>query len=274
VARVLRTQLGTSLPEYTFVDFCAGAGGPTPAIECALNRRTNRTHRGNSSNISDGQKGGDEKGVDFILTDVHPHLPAWHAAALQSQHILFVPEPVDASKVPLDLVSRAVRRRHDSSKSSHDATKQFRLFSLALHHFDDAQAAQILRYALRTSSGFGVFELQARNFESLGLMAVFWPLMWVGSWWWFWGQWDLLFWMYIIPVVPFVVVYDGVISSLRTRTPAEVLRLIKGGGGAVGSDKNDRVGIEWEKWRFASGTETHTWPLGEMNWFVGVKKED
>lgn len=79
--------------------------------------------------------------------------------------------------------------------------------------------------------------------------------------------------MYIIPVVPFVVVYDGVISSLRTRTPAEVLQLIKGGGSAAGSDTKDGDGIEWEKWCFSSGTETHTWPLGEMNWFVGVKED-
>jgi hypothetical protein len=170
-----------------------------------------------------------------------------------------------------------------SSSSSRSITtqtdkKQFRLFSLALHHFDDPDAAQILQHALRTSSGFGIFELQARTFESMALMALFGPLMWAGGWWWFWGQWDLLFWTYILPVVPFVVVYDGVISSLRTRTPRELMRLMKGasgdgkGGVGAGAGEEKGDGIEWEKWRFESGVESHTWLLGEMNWFVGVKE--
>lgn len=333
VARVLRIQLGTTLPEYTFVDFCAGAGGPTPAIERVLNRSTNQTEKsfwggrsrdGKKEEEDDGDDGdgdGDDyRGVDFVLTDLHPHLSAWHTAARQSPHILFVPASVDASAVPPDLLSHAVRRRgrsslHGPTSSSHDnnrnnsnggattkkpTKKQFRLFSLALHHFDDVQAARILRHALRTSSGFAVFELQARTFESMGIMALFGPLIWAGAWYWFWGQWSLLFWTYVVPVVPFVVVYDGVVSSLRTRTPAEIMRLIKGegmgkgrvggGGGGLGERRvggglggegggrgeekeEDDDEIDWQQWRFRNGSETHTWPLGEMNWFVGVKED-
>lgn len=324
VARVLRIQLGATLSEYTFVDFCAGAGGPTPAIERVLNSSINRTNISpwsrngkmvdDDDDGDDGDDDDDDRGVDFVLTDLHPHLSAWHTAARQSPHILFVPASVDASAVPQDLLSHAVRRRGQPSSlkngptSSHDhrtndnsngsitkptTKKQFRLFSLALHHFDDAQAARILRHALRTSSGFAVFELQARTFESLGIMALFGPLIWAAGWYWFWGQLSLLFWTYVLPVVPFVVVFDGVVSSLRTRTPAELLRLIRGGGGGgeggsgskggggglVGSveeeeEKEDEDEINWPKWRFQHGSETHTWPLGQMSWFVGIKEED
>ena len=323
VARVLRTRLGSkaALSEYTFVDFCAGAGGPTPAIERAVNERSKS--RGGSSRSRGQMKksrggsmiersiGGDDDDddhhqcVDFVLTDLHPHLSAWQTAALQSPNILFVSAPVDASRAPPDLLSQAVRchgrsnhseTNDDSQSSGRDddksqPQKQFRLFSLALHHFEDAEASRILRHALRTSSGFGVFELQARTFESMGIMAFFGPLMWVASWWWFWRQWEFLFWMYVVPVVPFVVVYDGVISSLRTRTPAELMRLIKGEeGGGRGRRRNkhaeedqlndedadedqdqDEDPIDWKKWNFQSGSETHTWPLGELNWFIAVK---
>lgn len=309
VARVLRAQLGSSaLSEYTFVDFCAGAGGPTPAIERALNDGS-RGRSGEKSGEGENNKTIDEddhhhhQGVDFVLTDLHPHLPAWHAAAKQSPNILFVPAPIDASNVPPDLLSQAVRRRGQSIPPTNNPPnsppfslslsrapapkKQFRIFSLALHHFTDADASRILRHALRTSSGFGIFELQSRSFESLGLMALLWPLLWAASWWWFWRQWGFLFWMYVVPVVPFVVVYDGVVSSLRTRTPEEVLALIRGTGGEGGSKKNanaeiktedddadaDTDGpIDWSKWHFQAGVESHTWPLGELNWFVAVKR--
>lgn len=305
VARVLRSQLGSAILDYTFVDFCAGAGGPTPAIERALNQNSSSgssSQENNSSGLGNKSIGKEEEDddrqrVDFVLTDLHPHLPAWNAAALQSPNILFVPAPVDASRVAPDLLSHAVRRRGRSSSSdnknnerpSSSGKKQFRLFSLAMHHFDDEDASRILRHALRTSSGFGVFELQARTFESLGNMLLVGLVLWIGSWWWFWQQWEFLFWVYLVPVVPFVVVYDGVISSLRTRSPTELMRLMKergrGGGGGSGGEKEEKRGkveeggddddaIEWDKWHFHSGSEIHTWPLGELNWFVGVKEEE
>jgi hypothetical protein len=37
VASTLRSVLSTSVVDYTYVDFCAGAGGPTPFIERDLN---------------------------------------------------------------------------------------------------------------------------------------------------------------------------------------------------------------------------------------------
>lgn len=304
MARVLRKQLGTtaSLAEYTFVDFCAGAGGPTPAIEREMNRGREGgvwrkdDSKSDSDEEEEEEEGTTHNGVDFILTDLHPHLSAWHTAAKQSPHILFVPESIDASAVPGNLSSLAVRRRrkHLSPPSSPPPPpppfssppplqsppqkKQFRLFSLALHHFPDAQASLILHHALRTSSGFGIFELQARTLEHMILMMFFGPLMWMGGWWWFWGQWDLLFWMYIVPVVPFVVVFDGLVSGLRTRTEGEIMELLVRGRGRGGGDGEDGDGdgdeIDGEKWRFESGVEKHTWLLGEMNWFIAIKEPE
>ncbi|KAL8954710.1 MAG: hypothetical protein Q9193_007125, partial [Seirophora villosa] len=38
VARILQSVLGRSIDEYVFVDFCSGAGGPTPKLEREVNR--------------------------------------------------------------------------------------------------------------------------------------------------------------------------------------------------------------------------------------------
>lgn len=118
----------------------------------------------------------------------------------------------------------------------------------------------------------------------------------------------------MVPVVPAVVVFDGVVSSLRTRREGELLGLVRGGGGGergerggereerngdgevrkrkrqeIANEDEDKDETETEpaknpnpnpinnksnvnsKWRFSSGTETHTWLLGELNWFVAVK---
>ncbi len=48
----------------------------------------------------------------------------------------------------------------------------------------------------------------------------------------------------------------------------------EGEGKGKGGDEDGGGGdeVEWEKWRFESGVESHTWLFGEMNWFVGVKE--
>lgn len=90
------------------------------------------------------------------------------------------------------------------------------------------------------------------------------PLLMGISWYYFWGDWVHLFFTYVVPVVPFVVVFDGLVSCLRTRTRGEVLRLMDE---VEGVDEGWRVG-----WRFESGRGVHTWPGGEVSWFVGVKE--
>lgn len=64
----------------------------------------------------------------------------------------------------------------------------------------------------------------------------------------------------MVPVVPFVLVFDGVVSALRTRREGEVLGLIK------------KCGASMEGWRFETGSEVHTWTGGNMNYFIGIKE--
>lgn len=64
----------------------------------------------------------------------------------------------------------------------------------------------------------------------------------------------------MVPVVPFVLVFDGVVSCLRTRREGEVLGLVRACGASM------------DGWRFETGREVHTWTGGTMNYFIGIKE--
>lgn len=150
VTNVLYRVLSSHLKDYTYVDFCAGAGGPTPFIEKDINARILSDHTAETSSASGSGAGrsmredlnsGNSDAVQFVLTDLHPHIPDWTEAAKRSENLTFVPRPVDATNAPPDLT--------DGRK------KVFRLFNLAFHHFEDPLAKEILRNSIETSDGFG-----------------------------------------------------------------------------------------------------------------------
>ncbi|KAF7504028.1 hypothetical protein GJ744_002907 [Endocarpon pusillum] len=215
----------------------------------------------------------------FVLTDLHPHVEAWQGASKKSENVRFVAEGVDAADAPRDLVERATtttttttttgeagRRRRGDEGSSGDEKKEkkkvMRLFSLAFHHFDDELAEGILRNTLETSDGFGIFELQSRTISSFITIFLFGPLLGIISLYYFWNRPLHLFFTYVVPLIPFCVVFDGYISSLRTRTPEEVEALLRKANG----------GRRLEGWRFMSGQEVHTWPTGWMSWVICVRE--
>ncbi|KAL1872642.1 hypothetical protein VTK73DRAFT_1403 [Phialemonium thermophilum] len=305
VARVLDSQLGASIRDYVFIDFCAGAGGPTAYIEKRLNQRLGESKSASNGsgatgsrkgkpgpksgpgsyaavaalgtpaeNGSSGSGGGSNSSpstgsngatpvastlepVRFVLTDLYPHEENWRKVAARSPNVTYVAESVDAANVPAELVARY----------KNDGKKVFRLFNLAFHHFDDPLARLILKNTVETSDGFGIFELQDRSFSSflscciLGIAAfLFAP---VYSW--KWRSPATLFLGWFIPVIPFILTFDGWISSLRTRTPEEVEALLKSCGAEGGP-------AELSRWEIKSGSETHLWPLSSVNWIVCTRR--
>ncbi|KAI6714216.1 hypothetical protein JHW43_003253 [Diplocarpon mali] len=258
VASTLHRTLGEDVTRYTYVDFCAGAGGPTPFIEKNLNTqlysRTPLSPHKASTNDSEtkltsrSQKIStpENRGVQFILTDLHPHIPDWTDASKCSENLTFVSDPVDAANAPLSL-------------NGADGRKIFRLYNLAFHHFEDKLAMAILRNTLETADGFGIFELQERTVSSLVTMIAMGLLMFGITPFYFWRSPGHLFFTYIIPIIPFVLVFDGYVSSLRTRSADEVQALMK------------ECGASCDGWTVKSGQAQHTFPTGYMTWVIGVK---
>tara|TARA_R110002060_G_scaffold52073_1_gene63014 strand:+ start:1068 stop:1514 length:447 start_codon:yes stop_codon:yes gene_type:complete len=145
---------------YTYVDFCAGAGGPTPFIEKDLNAQLSShtpaspytaslnaskaalTPRSPHAATSPRTLTPDNGAVQFILTDLHPHIPDWTEASKRSENLTFVSDPVDAANAPASLNGK-------------DGRKIFRLYNLAFHHFEDKLGLDILRNTIETADGFG-----------------------------------------------------------------------------------------------------------------------
>jgi len=255
VASTLYRVLSHSVTQYTYVDFCAGAGGPTPYIEKDLNAQIlSRTPRSPDSTIDVTplsprlSRQVTENGVvKFILTDLHPHIPDWTEASRRSENLSFVSSPVDAANAPAHL-------------NNPDGKKVFRLYNLAFHHFEDKLGMNILRNTIDTADGFGIFELQERTISSLLTMLAMGVLFFAITPFYFWRSPGHLFFTYIIPIIPFVLVFDGIVSSLRTRSSEEVQTLMK------------QCGASCDGWTVKSGHEQHTWPTGYMTWVIGIKK--
>ncbi|KAG8170040.1 hypothetical protein KVR01_000785 [Diaporthe batatas] len=243
VSRLLQAHLGDRLADHVFVDFCAGGGGPTPSIERYINQDT-----------SQGP-------VQFVLTDLHPHIENWTRASRRSPNIHFSPSQIDASDAPPDLLANHL----NTNNALGSGKKQFRLFNLAFHHFDDPLARRILANTLQTSDGFAIFELQDRSlraFLACCLLGVG-VLLSAPLFAWRWRSPGTLFWSWVVPVLPFVLVYDGWVSSLRTRTPDEVEALLRTCG--AGED-------EVSQWEMRSGRECHLPPVADLNWIICTKK--
>lgn len=294
VAKILADELGEHVGDYVFVDYCAGGGGPTPFIERYLN--SPRKEDGNKTGAAAAAAGGKQddtrpngtngvvtrsksnksngatppsksksksQPVHFVLTDLHPHIPNWSLAAAASPQIHYAPRSIDAAHSPPDLLSTVEPPLPSSSLST---PRTFRTFNLAFHHLPTPLATSVLADTLSTSSGFAIFELQDRHLRSflavcllgLGVM-VFAPYFA-----WRWRSPGTLFWSWVIPVLPFVLVWDGWMSSVRTRTVEEI------------TDMMANCGAEPEvikQWETRSGRITHLPPFADVNWIVAKRSE-
>jgi hypothetical protein len=134
--------------------------------------------------------------VQVLLTDRVP--PPADAADTIPRH----PAPVDARAVPPEL-------------------RSCRTMFTALHHFPPAEARAVLRDAAERGVPFAAFEFTARTRgNALGMLLS--PLA-------VWrdtaalprdrGRW---LWTYAVPAVPALYLWDGLVSHLRSYTPAEL----------------------------------------------------
>jgi hypothetical protein len=161
--------------------------------------------------------------VTVRLTDKYPNLAALERAASRVDGVHFAPGPVDAMNVPADLAG-------------------FRTLFTGLHHFRPRDAAAILAAAVRDRRGIAAFEFTARSAVAVGLMLLVPLVVWLLTPFIRPFRWSRLFWTYLVPVVPFAVLFDGAVSCLRTYTPAELRGMIAEIGGGdyvweVGADR-------------------------------------
>lgn len=203
--------------ETRIVDLCAGSGGPTPMLASML--------------LDEGYPL-----ESVVLTDLYPERE--HAEKVDGRHSERVnelfhthTEPVDAASVPRELHG-------------------FRTLCNAFHHFEPATAQGILQDCVTQRQGVCVLERNERSAMAV-LGMLFAPLF------------VLLFtpfikpflfsrlvFTYLLPLIPLLTLWDGIVSCFRTYSPRELRVLI---------ERLDAPGYVWEIGRHRTpGSPAHT----------------
>ncbi|MEO0601112.1 MAG: hypothetical protein AAF211_06725, partial [Myxococcota bacterium] len=128
------------------------------------------------------------------LTDLYPN--ARSAPERLAEHVDVHPGRVDARHVPAELSG-------------------FRLLCNAFHHFQPDDARQILADAVEQREGIAIVEMVERRWGSILLAAL--GLVWVPLMYPFFGvrRLDHALFIYLVPLIPLLAAFDGVVSSLR-----------------------------------------------------------
>ncbi len=182
----------TESGETQILDLCSGGGGPVISIARALHDA--------------GYK------IKLLLTDLFPSENAIELAKdvndATGLDVSFHPKPVDATEVPL---SRPGLRT---------------LFN-GFHHMQPSLAIRVLRNAVEHQQPIAIVEvLQRKPVILLGLLlAPIAPMLVVPflrplrpAW--------LLF-TYVIPLIPFFIMWDGLVSCMRVYTEEELLAMTR-----------------------------------------------
>jgi len=175
------------------LDLCSGAGGPWPWLADALGRNDWR--------------------VRVELSDKYPNAEARRRVQGNSTNLHYRDEAVDATRVPRGMAG-------------------FRTLFASFHHFPPGQAREILGDAVANRQGIGVFEIPGRRPLTLLLL----PLVPIAdivlvpflrprplaraAW--------RLVWRWLIPIIPLVLFFDGIVSCLRAYSPGELRELTSG----------------------------------------------
>jgi len=103
----------------------------------------------------------------------------------------------------------------------------FRTMFTSFHHFPPEEARAILQNAVDAGQSIGILEITRRAPSTIALMFpwalmlfVFTPLMRP-------FRWSRLLCTYLVPIIPLVLLFDGVVSCLRTYRPQELREIIK-----------------------------------------------
>lgn len=146
--------------------------------------------------------------IRVCLTDKYPNREAFERAISNSNSkIGFDSRPVQATEVPSDLSG-------------------FRTMFSSFHHFRAAEARKVLANAVEHGRGIAIFEMARRELRiMLAICMIPALILFLTP-----GirpfRWSRMLWTYLLPVVPFVLWFDGWMSCLRSYSQKELNDLV------------------------------------------------
>jgi hypothetical protein len=185
----------------SIVDMCSGGGGPWLDLSRKL--------RG----CSFENAAADSTTLQIWLTDKYPNLEAFQSVSAASDcacncRITYYPESVDAMNVPR-------------------ALKGLRTMFTSFHHFSPEDARAILQNAVDAGESVGFFEITRRAPSTIGIIFIGVLLLFLHTPRIRPFRWSRLLWTYLIPIIPLVLLFDGVVSCLRTYRPQELREIVE-----------------------------------------------
>jgi len=123
----------------------------------------------------------------------------------------------------------------------------------SFHHFSPEEARAILQNAADAGEGIGIFEITRRAPSTIGLMFSWVVMLFVCTPWIRPFRWSRLLWTYLIPIIPLVLLFDGVVSCLRTYRPQELHEIV---------EQLTASEYQWEIGEQASGRAPITYLIG------------
>lgn len=181
----------------------------------------------------------DYPNLKITMTDYYPNIKAFERTQQEvSQVFTFEAGPVNAMELPAHLHGK------------------FRTMFGAFHHFRPADARKILQNAVNTASPIAIFEPVARNAPSLISMLfvilnvlIFTPFIRPVIW-------STLPFIYLLPLIPLYILWDGVVSIFRTYSMKELREMVSS----------------------LHNTDSFTWEIGKtsgpvpVHYLLGTKK--
>lgn len=171
------------------VDLASGAGGPWPTLLPRLQEQVPE--------------------LQLTLTDLYPNQRALDGMARAfPHHVGFEADPTDARAVP-------------------DHVPGLRTQFLSLHHFAPEDVRAIFANTVAAGEPIAIFEAQQRDLRHVVNFALAPIMVWILTPFIRPFRWRRLAVTYPLPLVPFFVGWDGVVSALRTYTPDEMLEMAR-----------------------------------------------
>lgn len=173
----------------SIVDVCSGGGGPWPDLRQSL--------------IAAGAPAD----LQVVLTDLFPNVEACEKNTRRDAFVTGDTRPVDIEKHRIPVTG-------------------LRTSFSSFHHFSPAIAHDVVRNLAHEGDGIFIAEVTERSARATLFMLLAPLLVWLAT-----PQlrpftWSRLFFTYVIPAIPFVVCYDGIVSCFRTYNPAELHALL------------------------------------------------
>lgn len=173
----------------SIVDVCSGGGGPWPDLRQAL------------------VEAGAPQELQVVLTDLYPNLEAGEKNKRKDVLVSGDTRPVDIVKHRIPLPG-------------------LRTSFSSFHHFPPATVHDVVRNLAHGGDGIFIAEVTERSAKATLFMLLAPLLVWLATPGLRPFKWSRLFFTYVIPAIPFVVCYDGIVSCFRTYKPAELNALL------------------------------------------------